>query len=123
MMRESVDFHFIPERQEAIHIRLLNWGRWCHPHARGTATAPMFQNYRSTEVWAEATNSSPLDSIDAGKIEKAVRLLPEKHSAAVRWHYVKAGAPIRCARALGVSLEGLAKLVIDGCSMLINRRA
>lgn len=123
MKREAVDFHLIPASQEAIHIRLLNWGRWCHPSARGTAPAPMFQNYRSTDLWAEVQNSSPLDSVDAGKIEKAVRLLPEKYPEALRWHYVKSGPPIRCARALGITLENLARLVLDGRSMLINRRA
>ena len=123
MIREAVDFHFIPLRQEAMHMRLLNWGRWCHPTARGTAPAPMFRNYRSTELWTEATCSSPLDPLDAGKLEKAVRLLPEKYPEALRWHYVKSGPPIRCARALGVTLDGLARLVVDGRSMLINSRA
>lgn len=120
MIRESVDFHLIPARQESIHLRLLNWARWCHGSASAT-TAPMFRFYRSTEQWAHDA-SVPVDSLDAHRIEKAIIQLPEQPRAAIRWHYTAAGDPARCARTLGVTKPELAQLVIDARNMLVNRR-
>ena len=123
MKRESIDFHLVADKHLAIHARLLNWARWCN-NRTGNPVAPMFQAYRSTEVWAEPTASEPVDSLDAAKVEKAVTALPEKHRAATQWHYVRGHiSPIRAARTLAVSLSGLAELVNDARTMLVNRRA
>jgi DNA-directed RNA polymerase specialized sigma24 family protein len=123
MKRDSIDFHLVADRHLAIHARLLNWARWCN-NRPGSAVAPMFRAYRSTDVWAQPTASEPVDSMDAAKIEKAVTALPEKHRAATQWHYVRGHiSPVRAARALAVSLAGLAELVHDGRAMMVNRRA
>ena len=120
MIRECVDFHFLPALQEAIHKRLLNWARWCYGSPGGSA-APMFRFYRSSEQWADRAASVPVDSLDAQMMEQAVAVLPDKHRAAVRWHYTSPGDPARCARKLGVSMPALAALVIDGRALLMTR--
>jgi hypothetical protein len=122
MQREAVDFHFIPVRQEAIHLRLLNWGRWCYSRP-GASTQPMFRFYRSPEVWGNDGQSLPVDSLDAHRIEKGVVALPEKHGAAIRWHYVGKAGPLKFSKSIGVTQEALAELVIDGRNMLVNRKA
>lgn len=81
----------------------------------------MFRGYRSTDVWAAPSVSEPVDKLDAAKIAKAVIALPVKHRGATQWHYVKPVAPGRAARELAVSLAGLAELVQDARTMLINR--
>ena len=123
MMREAVDFHLVADKHLAIHARLLNWARWCN-NRTGSAVTPMFRAYRSTDVWAEPTVIEPVDTLDAARVEKAVTALPEKHKAATQWHYVRCTvSPIRAARSLAVSLSGLAELVTDARTMLVNRRA
>ena len=47
--------------------------------------------------------------------------LPEKHRLAVSWHYIRPVNPSRARKQLGVTLDGLQRLVIDGRQMLINR--
>ena len=122
-MKRDIDFHGVEERHLAIHARLLNWARWCN-NRTGSAVTPMFRHYRSTDVWAEPTAIEPVDSLDAAKVEKAVTALPVKHKAAAQWHYVRCTvSPIRAARTLAVSLRGLADLVHDARTMLVNRRA
>ena len=117
-----MDFHEVPPTHQAMHERLLNWARWVHGSA-GSKCAPMFANYRSTEVWADRVASAPLDTLDAHNLEKAVGRLPIKHRESVRWHYVRSSNPSGCARKLGLTLAGLAQMVHDGRQMLINRRA
>lgn len=85
----------------------------------------MFRLYRvearSREQYGVLTGFAPVDSRDAAQIAKAVTALPEQHRLAINWHYVKPIGPLRMARALGVTREGLAHLVRDGRQMLINR--
>ena len=121
-MRVAVDFHAVPPHQDAIHARLLNWGHWCR-RREGSGASPMFRSYRSTDVWAPASVSQPIDGLDAQRIAKGVAHLPEQHRHGIQWHYVRPVAPMRMCRALGLTAEGLAQLVVDGRQMLINRRA
>jgi hypothetical protein len=113
----NVDFHAIPDSQAAIHERLLNWARWCFS-GQAQDCAPMFSGYRSTEVWAAPEASSPVDKLDAQRIEKAVCALPYNHKHAIRWWYVMSSAhgrvgPAKTAALLGLTLEGLAMTVIQ----------
>jgi hypothetical protein len=121
MMREAVDFHFVPQQQEAIHLRLLNWAR-AQRSSTGSACAPMFRQYRSSDQWATPNASSPVDQRDAAKINKAWQQLPAKHRASVAWHYVTPGSPTKACKAIGCTMEDLARLVVDARTMLINRR-
>lgn len=122
-VRQAVDFNHVEERHREIDRRLVNWARWCIGRT-GSGTTPMFDSYRSTEVWNEESGSgSPIDMLDATRIQKAVCALPTSHRLALSWSYIKRTSPRRAAQDLGESLEGLAKLVRDGRQMLINRGA
>jgi hypothetical protein len=122
MMREAVDFHFVPANQEAIHLRLLNWAR-AQRNSTGSATAPMFRQYRSSDQWATPSVSMPVDQRDAARINKAWQMLPEKHRASLGWHYITPGSPIKACRKIACTMDELARLVVDARQMLINRNA
>lgn len=120
----AVDFTAVPEHQRHMHIRLENWGRWCFG-AGHAQMSPMFRMYRSTEVhtsFSGMTSAPPVDTADAALIAKGVIALPEDHRHALAWNYVNQGSPKRACQRIGCGMAHLARLVIDGRSMLINRR-
>ena len=120
--REIVDFNHVATEHEAIHARLENWRRWVAVRHHGLATAPMFRMFQSkARQWHAPVIQTPVDTLDAVLVEKAVAALPEKHRDAIRWSYVHAGNPVAMARTLGVSKQGLADLVDAGRTMLQNR--
>ena len=123
MKCDAIDFHVIPEKQQAIHARLENWERWVRVRPHGWFTHPMFRMYQSKARQWEASPriGTPVDTIDAALMEKAVYALPEKHREAVRWWYVYRRNPAAMARSLGVSKQGLADLVEAGRTMLQNK--
>lgn len=119
--KETVDYCYVALEHEIIHARLENWARWVTVRHHGWATAPMFRMYQSkARQWHAPVIQTPVDTLDAVLVEKAVAALPEKHRAAVRWSYVHAGNPVAMARTLGVSKQGLADLVDAGRTMLQN---
>lgn len=127
MKRDAyIDFHQVEEKHFAIHQRLVNWGTWCNGTAP-SSTSPMFRLYiapaRARSSDGITYGASSVDTLDAARIAKAVSALPEKHRNAVNWCYVRPVAPIRAARAIGVSLDGLMQLLRDGRQMLVNRGA
>ena len=122
MMREAVDFHFVPQHQEAMHMRLVNWAR-AQRNSTGSDTAPMFRQYRSSDQWATPSASMPVDQRDAAKINKGWQQLPGNHRAAIRWHYISPGSPTKACKGIGCTMADLARFVVDGRSMLINRGA
>ena len=81
----------------------------------------MFRQYRSSDQWAQPSVSMPVDQRDAARINKAWQQLPAKHRAAVAWHYVTPGSPNKACKRVGCTMEDLARLVVDGRQMLINR--
>ena len=118
----TVDYNHVPERHAAIHARLENWRRWVIVRPHGWQTAPMFRMYQSkARQWHAPVIQTPVDTLDALRVEKAVAALPEKHREAVRWWYVYRRNPAAMARSLGVSKQGLADLVEAGRTMLQNR--
>lgn len=122
MKREAIDLHLVPAHQEAIHLRLVNWSRWCRGKPASNC-APMFRGYRSTDVWAAPSIGEPVDKLDARKIASAVAQLPTQHRLSLGWHYVHPTGPSRAARELGLTIAALAQCVIDARQMLVNRRA
>lgn len=123
MKREVIpDFFEVRTEHRQIHDRLCNWARVVRVNAVSITPQPMFQHYRSTDVWAEQAPSIPADLLDGWKLEKQVGQLPEKHRDAVRWYYVY---PHRhqgkVQRLLAVTRTGLNDLIHDGRSMLRNR--
>ena len=125
MKRENCDLFVVLPHHLSIHDRLGNWSRYVRVngrHARLFGRQPMFEAYRSSEVWGNEGSGVPVDQIDGHKIEKAVGQLPEKHRDAIRWHYVYVWIqPGRMQRHLGVTRPGLMDLIHDGRSMLKNR--
>lgn len=120
MMREAVDFHLVPDHQIKMHERLLNWAR-AQRNSSGNATAPMFRQYRSSDQWATPSASMPVDQRDAARINKGWQQLPMNHRAAIRWHYISPGSPTKACKAIGCTMADLARLVVDGRQMLLNR--
>lgn len=120
MKRDAVDFHLVPDHQEAIHIRLLNWAR-AQRNGTGSNCAPMFRQYRSSDQWASASASVPVDQRDAAKVNKAWQHLPAKHRASLAWNYISPGSPAKACRGIGCTMDELARLVVDARQMLINR--
>ena len=119
---EIVDYNHVATHHEAIHARLVNWERWVRVRPHGWQVAPMFRMYQSkARQWHAPVIQTPVDTLDAVLVEKAVAALPEKHRDAIRWSYVHCGNPVAMARALGVSKQGLADLVEAGRTMLANR--
>lgn len=122
---DYIDFHQVEEKHLAIHGRLVNWGTWCN----GTApseTSPMFRLYIASARARShdgVTFGVSVDRMDAARIAKAVAALPDQNRSAVNWCYVRPVAPIRAARAIGTSLDGLMQLLRDGRQMLVNRGA
>lgn len=117
-----IDYNHIAAHHEAIHARLMNWARWLRVRPHGWFTHPMFRNFRASKQWEASPHiSTPVDTLDAALMEKAVYALPEKHRQAVRWWYVYRRDPAAMARNLGVSKQGLAELVEAGRAMLKNR--
>ena len=118
-----VDYNHVQDRHQAIHARLENWRRWVIVRPHGWQVAPMFRMYQSKARQWEASPriGTPVDTLDAVLVEKAIYALPEKHREAVRWWYVYRRDPVAMARSLGVSKQGLADLVDAGRTMLQNR--
>ena len=123
MKRDAIDFHVIPEKQQAIHARLENWERWVRVRPHGWFTHLMWRNSRTSRQWEVSPYIGvPVNTIDAMLIEKAVSALPVKHRDALRWYYVRKGNnPVAMARQLALSKQGLADLVEAGRTMLNNR--
>jgi hypothetical protein len=120
MMREAVDFHLVPQHQEAMHIRLINWGR-AQRNTPGQACAPMFRQYRSSDQWEGTTSSPSVDKLDAEKINNAWKQLPTGNRAALAWQYVTPSSPSKACERIGCTMADLARFVVDGRQMLLNR--
>jgi hypothetical protein len=122
MKREYVDFSFIPEHQLGMHWRLVNWERSLRGSA-GSGVSPMFRQYRSSEVYSQGGGKMPLDHEDANAVGRAVVALPTPMLLAINWWYVKPVAPSRAAKGMQCSLAELARYVIDGRALLMERGA
>jgi len=118
---EDVDFYAaVPDGHQKMDRRLREWARWCRPRKR-SAVHPMWRTYVASNVHDAPPPSTPLDTIDAQRLEKAVYALPDRHAFAIRWAYVFKSNPRRAAQHIGESLRGLEQLINDGRQMLINR--
>ena len=121
MRRDFIDFHLVPHEQLAMHDRLLNWARYVRVK-RPMWQAPIWRLGKSgTRQWHSPEPREETDTLDGHALEKAVGALPDKHRDALRWHYVWRTTPAHARRVLGVTSDGLQRLVLDGRLMLINR--
>ena len=123
MKRDDCDLHEVRHEHIDIHNRCLNWARYVGPgRFRAWGIQPMFQGYRSSEVWAADGPRNPVDQLDGHAVEIAVSKLPKKHRDAIRWTYVFVWIqPGKVQRHLAVTRAGLADLIHDGRSILRNR--
>lgn len=123
MKRDLPDFFLVAPHHIKMHDRLSNWGKWSHSPA-WSRTQPMFRLYVSDEHWQGQEARTPVDGLDATKIQKGVSQLPEGHRKALAWSYIFKTNPRSFIKksGLGVNVEGLAALVTDARTMLINRR-
>lgn len=121
-IRGAVDFSYVPEHQQAMHARLENWGRSCNG-GPGDNTAPMFQQFQSNNARGGYARDVvvPVDRGDAVKVGRGVYFLPDAHRCALQWYYVQRTSVMRGRKALACTAEALARYVIDGRTMLINR--
>lgn len=122
-IRGTVDFSFVPEHQQAMHARLENWGRSCNGGASDN-TAPMFKQHQSSQLWATSYGRDvvvPVDRGDASKIGRGVYFLPDPHRCALQWYYVKRTSVMQGRKSVACTAEALARYVIDGRTMLLNR--
>jgi len=84
----------------------------------------MFRSYRPPRQYSYETADIPvpINAIEAMEIEKAVYFLPDQHRDAVRWFYVRTWMhPGVMQRRLGVTQDGLCKVLCDSREMLKNR--
>ena len=125
MTRDPIDFAQVETKHASIHARLENWGMWCQPGRGFGDSSPMFRLYRSDAIarWGHPISDRPIvDKLDAQRIAKGVAALPEPHMRSIQWYYVKPCSPQKACRMLATNQAGLARLVSDARTMLINRR-
>lgn len=123
MKRDEIDLHLVAERHLHIHHLLEGWGHWIMDKPKGWGIQPMFRQYRSKSWQWHAPDLKPQGSPkDHMAVEKAVSGLPEKHREAIRWAYVWPWVPVSAVRKhLGVTREGLGRMLQDGRDMVVNR--
>ena len=123
MKREdAIDFHEVRDEHLGIHARLNDWSRWVRVRPHGWQVQPMFRQYRSKSwQWHERILITPVNTLEAVEMEKAVSQLPEKHREAIRFAYVWCCGPVPVAKRLGVSKAGLMDLIHAARTMLTNR--
>lgn len=120
-MIEPVDFHHVPERQREIDAKLVNWARWCRTGGGGSQVLPMFRGYRDNYFELPGAAMEPINVPQAVEVQKVMARVPEKNRIAVQWCYIIKSNPVRIARGLAVSREGLLLLITDGRDMVKNR--
>jgi hypothetical protein len=122
MKRDNIDFFLIADDQLAIHARLENWSLYVRDTRGAPKQGAIWKLGRSNgRQWHEPELKPLVDTLDGHVMEKAVSMLPELHREAIRWNYVFRNGPARIRRQLGVTGEGLLRLVVDARRMLINR--
>lgn len=119
MKTNAVDYFRVEPHHEAIHERLENWQRWVAVRLPSWVS-PIWKLVKSNgRQWHTPEYRPNCDILDAMLIEKAVYKLPEKHRAAIRWVYVYKHHPAKECRHLGVTNEGLLRLIQDGRQRLL----
>lgn len=109
-MRQRIDFNYVPLEHRAIDERLHNWGRWCHdPYTAGCS--PMFRMTPPPPRVRSETEVSSVDVIDAEKIQKAFKRLPQVLRLVLLWCYVKRTQPGRICKEINVSMDRLAQFL------------
>lgn len=117
--RAQVDFFEVEQKHMAIHGRLENWASWCYSSG-GSGVSPMFRLYRP-DNYERVESLRVIDTLDAARVAKGVAQLPALHRGALTWSYILRSTPKQACKKLGTTIDGLALLVRDGRTMLVNR--
>lgn len=126
--RAVVDFDEVSDEHWPIHRRLRdNWARWSDGSQKqtGQAASPMFNLYRSSDARREygAETVVPIDREDAMRLHFAI-IRPDfdpQARRALQWAYLRPRNPAGAAVSIGVTLQGLAALVVAGRALLVER--
>ena len=118
----SLDIGRVPHHQTDIHKRLQNWAAWVTP-GNNLSICPMFKaTFKSNSwQWHAPEYRETCDTNDAWKMEKEVCKLPKPNRDALVWWYVYRTGALKARKFLGVTLQGLDDLVVNGRQMLMNR--
>jgi hypothetical protein len=83
----------------------------------------MFRRAISPEHWRHYGSETivPVDRVDARRIGLGVYHLPDPHRVALQWYYVQRTSIMAARRALACTTQALARYVVDGRTMLVNR--
>ena len=117
------DFSHVPTRQDAIHLRLEQWGHWVRVHPRAWATHPMWRNAKTPRQWdIDPHIAETINTLEAHEIERAVSLLPEMHRIVLRWLYVWPWVHEgKIRRETASTTDRLYEVAIDARDTVINR--
>lgn len=117
------DYHHVPARQDAIHLRLEQWGLWVRYRPHTWATHPMWRMSKSNAwQWHVPELKPALNPIECLEVERAVAIIPEPFRVSVRWCYASPWVPVSVIRReTRTTKEGLEELIIRGRDMVNNR--
>lgn len=71
-----------------IHDRLVNWGKWARNKPQYGHCLSIEHRYRSPQCWWPEEPRNEIDLLDALRVERVMRHLPDMHRAALRYKYV-----------------------------------
>lgn len=107
--------------QEAVHERLLNYGRWaCDKMKTGHCGSAEWQ-YDAGGREAQPARVARAAVLDAEVIFGALRQLPQRERIVLNLWYVNRRTPNRIAMRAGVSPRDLPAVLRSARQMLINR--
>lgn len=107
--------------QEAVHERLLNYGRWaCDKMQSGHCSSIEWQ-YDAGGREAQPARVARAAVLDAEVVFGALRQLPQRERIVLNLWYVNRRTPNRIAMRAGVSPRDLPAVLRSARQMLINR--
>lgn len=119
-MKEKIDIGRVPAHQHFMHERLVNWAMWAKP-GQSVSICPMFKQAKSNSFqWHPPEYRPTCDTLDAQYMEKAICKLPDDNRKALVWWYIYRTGELAFRKKLGVTLERLDILVINGRQHLMN---
>ena len=122
-IKHAVDFSRVHARHKDIDVRLAHWAYWVTQRSSAWRVHPMFAQYRSHAwQWEAPEFQSTGTPGDNQALETLVSALPEKHRTAIRRVYAFPFVPVSVVRRhLGLTREGLSRMLDDSRDMLLNR--
>lgn len=121
VVREIHDPYRVEYDHEAVHERLMNYGRWaCDKMQTGHCSSVEWQ-YDAGGREVQPARVAHAAVLDAEVIFGALRQLPERERIVLNLWYVNRRTPNRIAMRAGVSPRDLPVVLRSARQMLINR--